>query len=157
MSISQLFDYSNLYVLPFWALMVLLPNWSWTRKIMGSYLAFIPPILLYLFLFSFSLNAETAEALASPTLTDIARFFADETAAATGWTHFIVMDLFVGRWIYWQGQETGVWNRHSIALCLFAGPLGLLSHIVTAAIHGKWFAPDSHQTETSAAKPSAAN
>ena len=153
MSISQLFDLSNLYVLPFWALIVLLPNWSGTRKIMGSYRPFIPPILLYLFLFSFSLNAETAEALASPTLTDIARFFADETAAATGWTHFLVMDLFVGRWIYWQGQTTGVWTRHSAALCLFAGPLGLLSHILTAAVHKQWFAPNS--TEAGETSPKA--
>ena len=142
MTVAQLFEYSNLYVLPFWAVMILLPNWRWTRKIMGSYLPFIPLILLYLFLFSGSLNAETAEALASPSLGDIARFFADETAAATGWTHFLVMDLFVGRWIYWQGQQTGVWTSHSLAFCLFAGPVGLLSHIVTAAIHSKWFVTD---------------
>ena len=44
------------------------------------------------------------------------------------------MDLFVGRWIYWEGQRTGVWTSHSIILCLFAGPLGLLSHILTSWI-----------------------
>jgi hypothetical protein len=54
-----------------------------------------------------------------------------------------VMDLFVGRWIYWEGQRTGVWTRHSLALCFFAGPMGLLSHIVTAAIAQKWMAKDS--------------
>lgn len=143
MATSTLFDLSNLYVLPFWALMVILPNWRWTRSIMGSPLPLVPPILLYLFLFSGSLNAETAAALASPTLSDIARFFADETAAATGWTHFLVMDLFVGRWIYWQGQESGIWSRHSIVLCLFAGPLGLLSHLVTAAVYRQWFTPEA--------------
>ncbi|NJN30714.1 MAG: DUF4281 domain-containing protein [Synechococcales cyanobacterium RM1_1_8] len=142
MTISQLFDLSNLYVLPYWALMVLLPNWSWTRKILASPLIYLPLILLYCYLFSGSLTPETAEALASPTLSDIARFFGDETAAATGWTHFLVMDLFVGHWIYWQGQEKRMWTRHSIALCLFAGPIGLLSHILTAAIHGQWFAAD---------------
>jgi hypothetical protein len=50
------------------------------------------------------------------------------------------MDLFVGRWIYWQGQQTGVWTVHSIALCLFAGPFGLLSHLVTAWVSEKFFA-----------------
>ena len=48
------------------------------------------------------------------------------------------MDLFVGRYIYWQGQETGVWTVHSLILCLFAGPIGLLSHIITFWIQKKW-------------------
>jgi hypothetical protein len=64
--------------------------------------------------------------------------FSEETAAATGWIHFLVMDLFVGRWIYWEGQRTGIWTIHSIALC-FAGPLGLLSHILTRWISQRFF------------------
>ncbi len=134
MSITQLFDGANLFVLPFWALMIFLPNWGLTRKVMGSYLPFVALAGLYIYFIAGTLNEETAQALANPTLADIARFFGDERAAATGWVHFLVMDLFVGRWVYWEGQRTGVWTIHSIALCLFAGPLGLLSHIVTAAI-----------------------
>ncbi len=151
MNTADLFNLSNTAVLPFWALMVLVPNWNWTRKIMGSLLYFVPLILLYVYFISGSLNEETAAALANPNLADIARFFSDETAAATGWTHFLVMDLFVGRWVYWEGQKTGVWARHSILLCLFAGPLGLLSHIITAAIHGKWFSPRPTDSATESA------
>ncbi len=151
MNTADLFNLSNTAVLPFWALMVLVPNWNWTRKIMGSLLYFVPLILLYVYFISGSLNEETAAALANPNLADIARFFSDETAAATGWTHFLVMDLFVGRWVYWEGQKTGVWARHSILLCLFAGPLGLLSHIITAAIHDKWFSPRPTDSATESA------
>jgi hypothetical protein len=131
---ATLFDASNLFVLPFWALMVLLPNWGITRRVMASYIPFVLLAGLYLYLFISSVTPENAAALSNPKLADIARFFADERAAATGWTHFLVMDLFVGRWIYWEGQRTGVWTLHSIALCLFAGPLGLLSHITTATL-----------------------
>ncbi len=143
MLIAQLFDLSNVFVLPFWALMVLLPNWGVTKRIMTSYIPFILLAGLYLYLFIGSITPENAAALSNPKLADIARFFADEGAAATGWTHFLVMDLFVGRWIYWEGQRTGVWTIHSLALCLFAGPMGLLSHIVTAAIAQKFFAPSA--------------
>jgi len=101
---------------------------------MISYIPFVILAGLYLYLFISSITPENAQALASPKLADIARFFTDERAAATGWTHFLVMDLFVGRWIYWEGQRTGIWTVHSLALCLFAGPLGLLSHIATATI-----------------------
>lgn len=137
--VSYLFDFSNLFVLPFWALMIFLPKWSVTKRVMSSYFPFVVLAGLYLYLFISSITPENAQALANPKLTDIARFFADERAAATGWTHFLVLDLFVGRWVYWEGQRTGIWTIHSIALCLFAGPLGLLSHIVTSWITQAFF------------------
>ncbi len=134
MSVSQIFDGANIFVLPFWALMIFLPNWKVTRKVMESYLPFVALAAVYLYLFINSVTPENAQALANPQLADIARFFAEEQAAATGWIHFLVLDLFVGIWVYWEGQKTGIWTVHSIALCLFAGPLGLLSHIFTSWI-----------------------
>ncbi|MBW4644324.1 MAG: DUF4281 domain-containing protein [Goleter apudmare HA4340-LM2] len=139
MNITQLFDIANLFVLPFWALMILLPNWQVTRRIMESYLPFVILAGAYLYLFVSSITPENAQALSNPQLADIARFFADETAVATGWIHFLVMDLFVGRWIYWEGQKTGIWTFHSLAFCLFAGPLGLLSHIFTYWVSKRFF------------------
>jgi hypothetical protein len=142
MNITDLFNVANVFVLPFWALMILLPNWKITRKVMESYLPFVVLAGAYLYLFVTSITPENAAALSNPQLADIARFFSNETAAATGWIHFLVMDLFVGRWIYWEGQKTGIWTIHSIALSLFAGPLGVLSHIFTSWIY-KAFAKGS--------------
>lgn len=134
MNITDLFNLANLFVLPFWALMILLPNWKVTRKVMESFLPFVVLAGAYVYLFVISITPENAAALSNPQLADIARFFGDETAAATGWIHFLVMDLFVGRWIYWEGQKTGVWTIHSLTLCLFAGPMGVLAHIFTTWI-----------------------
>jgi Domain of unknown function (DUF4281) len=132
--LSQLFDGANLFVLPFWTLMVFLPKWDITRRVISSPLPFITLAGLYIYLLVVAVNPESAAALANPKLADIARFFADEGAAAVGWVHFLVMDLFVGRYIYLEGQRTGVFTVHSIVLCLFFGPIGLLSHLLTAAI-----------------------
>ncbi len=148
MAVSELFDIANIFVLPFWALMIFLPKWKFTQGLMKSYIPFIPLAGLYLYLFISSVTPETAEALSNPQLADIAKSFADETAAATGWIHFLVMDLFVGRYIYLAGVKTGVWTFHSLSLCLFAGPLGLLSHIFTYWITQKLFSKDSNQTQT---------
>ncbi|MEO8893397.1 MAG: ABA4-like family protein [Coleofasciculaceae cyanobacterium] len=150
--IAQLFDIANVFVLPFWALMILLPNWGITRKVMESYLPFIALSGLYIYLFVSSITPENAAALSNPQLADLAKFFSDEKATATGWIHFLVMDLFVGRWIYWQGQKTGVWTIHSLALCLFAGPIGLLSHIVTSWIQ-KGSANSESASSTEATQP----
>lgn len=130
-NLELLFNSANLFVLPFWVLMILLPNWGITRRIMGSVLPFAALAGLYLYLFITGLDPETAQEFTSTQLSDIARLFSSEQIAATGWVHFLVMDLFVGRWIYWEGQRSGVWTVHSLALCLFAGPLGLLSHLLT--------------------------
>lgn len=139
MTTELIFNIANVFVLPFWALMIILPNWGVTQKVMESLIPFILLSAVYLYLFIFAISPESAQALASPQLADIARAFADEKVMATGWIHYLVMDLFVGRWIYGQGQKTGVWTIHSLILCLFAGPLGLLSHIITTAISERFF------------------
>ena len=148
MAIAQLFNGANLFVLPFWALMILLPNWGVTRRVMESYIPYVVLASLYLYLFVNSITPESAQALSSPQLADIARAFADEKVMATGWIHYLVMDLFIGRWIYWEGQRTGVWTIHSLVLCLFAGPLGLLSHIMTKWISQRFFARETSEEET---------
>lgn len=134
MTISQWFTIANVFVLPFWAFMIILPQWDWTRRILTSYLPFVGLAIVYTALFAVALTPESAKVLANPTLTDIARLFGQEQVAAAAWVHFLVMDLFVGRWIYWEGQRTGIWTSHSLVLCLLVGPIGLLSHIMTAAI-----------------------
>ena len=152
MPIAQLFDLSNLFVLPFWAVMILLPNWSITRNIMKSDIPFLVLAGLYIYLFSGTLDPETAQSLANPSLSGVAKAFANERIMATGWTHFLVIDLFVGRWIYWEGQRTGVWTIHSIALCLFAGPIGLLSHIVTRWVSQRFLTKPADAPEVAAAE-----
>ncbi len=149
MTISQLFDLANIFVLPFWALMIFLPRWGITKKVMESFLPFIALAGLYIYLFSGTITPESAQALSNPQLADIAQFFASERIAATGWIHFLVLDLFVGRWIYWEGQRTGVWTVHSLILCLFAGPIGLLSHILTAKITETFFATSEEKESSS--------
>lgn len=39
--IIQLFNGANLFVLPFWTLMILLPNWGVTRRVMESYIPLV--------------------------------------------------------------------------------------------------------------------
>jgi hypothetical protein len=101
---------------------------------MSSFIPFALLAALYLYMFVNSLDPDSSAAFANPTLADIARLFSKESVALTGWIHYLVMDLFVGRWIYWEGQSKNIFTTHSLILCLFAGPLGLLSHIVTSWI-----------------------
>ncbi|MEO0490458.1 MAG: ABA4-like family protein [Cyanobacteria bacterium J06639_16] len=141
MTLDFLFNGANLFVLPFWALMVIVPGWGVTRRVMTSYIPFVALALAYLYCFINSLDPGTAEAFSNPNLglSDLAALFANEKVTAAGWVHFLVMDLFVGRWIYLRGQDLSIFTRHSLALCLFAGPLGLLSHMVTETVTQRFF------------------
>lgn len=134
MDLNLLFNLANLFVLPFWLLMIFLPNWQWTQKIMKSYLLFLPLIFLYIYLFITGLNPDSIEVLSNPQLADLAKVFSDPTITFAGWVHFLVLDLFLGRYIYQQGQTEKIWTIHSLILCLFAGPMGFLSHIITRTI-----------------------
>jgi hypothetical protein len=134
MDLNLLFNIANIFVLPFWGLIIFIPNWEVTQKIMKSYLIFLPLIFLYIYLFIISLNPDSIATLSNPKLLDLAKVFSDPSITFAGWVHFLVLDLFLGRHIYWQGQNEKIWTIHSLILCLFAGPIGFLSHIITRGI-----------------------
>jgi hypothetical protein len=131
MAAEFLFNAANIFVLPFWALMVIVPNWQVTQKVMDSFLPFLALAGAYFYLFIAGITPDAAQDFSNAGLSDIARLFSQEQFAATAWVHLVVMDLFAGRWVYQNGLQANIFTRHSLALCLFAGPLGLLSHILT--------------------------
>lgn len=89
MTVTELlFNGANLFVLPFWVVMILLPNWGITRWIMNSWLPFIGLVGVYLYLLVGTLTPEVAQSLTNPDLETIARLFSTERAAAAGWIHF---------------------------------------------------------------------
>ncbi|MBW4653531.1 MAG: DUF4281 domain-containing protein [Kaiparowitsia implicata GSE-PSE-MK54-09C] len=143
MTLDLIFDLANVFVLPFWVLMILLPKWGVTRRVMASHLPFVALAAAYIYGFVNSIDPDTAEAFTQTDLTTITQLFSTPAVAATGWIHFLVMDLFVGRWIYLEGERTGTWTVHSLVLCLFAGPMGLLSHIVTQWVSQRGKATDA--------------
>jgi hypothetical protein len=47
---SQLFSAMSMLVAPFWLLMILLPAWGWTERIIRSPLIVVPNALIYAWL-----------------------------------------------------------------------------------------------------------
>ena len=44
---ETLFQLANLYIMPFWLLMIFLPHWSWTKRIMATLWIVVPLALAY--------------------------------------------------------------------------------------------------------------
>lgn len=136
MSVNLLYNIANYYVIPFWIMIVLFPNWEISRKVMKSSLLFLPLIMIFLYLLSQSVTPESASNLFFVPLENIVLFFRGEEIISLTWVQLLTLDLFVGRWIYWEGQRTGIFTAHSIILSYFGGgPSGILSHMITVLIN----------------------
>lgn len=65
-----------------------------------------------------------------------AALFKDKMSALLIWIHLMVVDLLHAREVLLDGDRCGVFTGHSVVLCLFFGPIGLLSHLATKALTG---------------------
>ena len=130
------FRLSNVLVLPYWALVILLPRWRWTARIMRSTVVSAVPAGLYAVLVLPRLG-QIWPAVSRPTLSGIAALLGSPAGATIAWVHFLAFDLFVGRWIYLDSQERRIspWLMAPVLfLTLMLGPAGLLSYLVVRSV-----------------------
>jgi hypothetical protein len=140
MSFDQIFQLSNLLVMPFWLLMILLPHWRWSCCIIASPWIVAPAALLYALLIVPALAGGALAELANPQLAGIAALLGTPQGATVGWVHFLAFDLFVGRWIYLDSrmQKISAWLASPVLfLVLMVGPLGLLAYLILRRFVGK--------------------
>jgi hypothetical protein len=133
---ATIFDLSSLLVMPFWALMILLPGWSWTRRIIGSPWIAVPAALLYAVLVLPDATSIFTD-VSNPSLEAIAPLLGSEAGATVGWVHFLAFDLLVGRWAYLDARERGIpwWLSSPILFfVLMLGPVGFLAHLLVRTI-----------------------
>lgn len=126
-----LFAVCNLAILPFWLLMIVLPRWRWTRRLIEPPLILIPLPLMYSVLLVPRLPS-LLPILFFPDLSAIAASLSSPWGALLGWVHFLALDLFVGRWTYLDSRQRDLsaWLMAPIMACiLLVGPLGLLLYL----------------------------
>jgi hypothetical protein len=150
--VESLFKLSNLLVLPFWVLMLFLPGWRWTVRVMRSPWVAIGPAVLYVLLVLPHI-AEHAPTLMRPELGKIAGLLGSRAGATITWAHFLAFDLFVGRWVYMDGRRRGVsaWLLSPVLfLTLLFGPLGYLLHLCLRRIFSRAGSADAEPDPTPA-------
>ncbi|GGU68481.1 ABA4-like family protein [Lentzea flava] len=104
---AVLFSLTFLLAAPFWALMIFVPRWSWTKRIVESYLIILPVVAIYVVLM-IPVLPELLPLVTRPELPALAEFMSTDTGAALVWAHMIAWDLFVGRWMYLEGRRLNV-------------------------------------------------
>eukprot|EP00931_Biecheleriopsis_adriatica_P001228 TRINITY_DN101512_c0_g1_i1.p1 TRINITY_DN101512_c0_g1~~TRINITY_DN101512_c0_g1_i1.p1 ORF type:complete len:257 (-),score=41.21 TRINITY_DN101512_c0_g1_i1:20-790(-) len=139
-----------------WLAMVLAPNWSVTRKVMEP----LWPTLLFAAVHIFIVfNVASTNSDNLSDFTELAKVFDPRVSlnlfgdfspqvammnlmkspgfVSEEWSHVLAWDLFVGRWIYLDGQRRGIFTSHSVLFCNLIGPPGLLLHAATCLVSGK--------------------
>lgn len=99
---------------------------------MASTLIVVPIALLYSSLVIPNFAA-LLPLLANPQLEIIAGLLSTSSGATTAWIHFLAFDLWTGRWVYSDSQQTHIpaWLTSLCLVCVFmVGPFGLLVYIL---------------------------
>jgi|GEM_PF-617998 len=141
--IATLFQLTFAVAAPFWALMILLPTWSWTRRIIGSPLIVVPPLVIYL-LIMIPIFPDFWRAVSAPDLAVLQTLLGTPAGAATVWAHLIAFDLFIGRWMYLDARTRGVSAflvSPILLLTIFLSPVGLLCYLLLRSVAGRGRGP----------------
>ncbi|MCX6049939.1 MAG: ABA4-like family protein [Chloroflexi bacterium] len=133
-----IFQLSNLWIMPFWALMIFLPHWHWTKRLMTA------PWMVAVLALAYSVLVlpqalAVLPLLANPTLPGIAGLLGTPAGAAIGWIHFLAFDLFVGRWVYLDSRArrlTAWLASPALFFVLLFGPFGFLLYWGLANLAG---------------------
>ncbi|XP_028773774.1 protein ABA DEFICIENT 4, chloroplastic-like [Neltuma alba] len=136
---SNVFTMGTTAVLPYYTLMLLAPKSEITKKSMESGIPFVLLGLVYAYLLCLSWTPETIQLLFAskyflPELSSITKMFSSEMTLASAWIHLLVIDLFAARQVFHDGLQNQIETRHSVSLCLFFCPIGVLSHFITKQI-----------------------
>jgi hypothetical protein len=120
-------------VLPGWLLLVFLPRWKWTARLVCPVL--IPLLLaaVYLWLVATTLG-RTPGGFGS--LAEVSQLFQNQWVLLAGWIHYLAFDLFVGSWEVRDAQRNGVHHLlvvPCLALTFLLGPVGLLLYFALRA------------------------
>lgn len=134
---------------PLWLLLVLAPNWGPTRRLFTPLWPIAVLGLAHLVIVATSTGLDESGGTApielfnelfNPTADGLAiygKLSEFRNFAAEEWTHVLIWDLFVGRWIWLDGRRRDIFTSHSVLVTNLIGPPGLLIHFATCLVLGK--------------------
>lgn len=127
---ETIFSACSTLVLPGWLLLVFLPRWKWSARIVSAVL--IPLALAVVYVSIVVAHFGQSEG-GFGSLADVSRLFQNPHALLAGWIHYLAFDLFVGAWEVRDAQRVGLHHLlvvPCLALTFLLGPAGLLLYFL---------------------------
>ncbi len=126
MSPESLFSICNLSIVPGWFVLVFLPRWKWSARLVSA--SIIPLLLSAVYLVLVALFLGRSEG-GFGSLEQVRLLFAEPYLQLAGWIHYLAFDLFVGSWEVRESQRLKMshfWVVPCLLLTFLLGPVGLL-------------------------------
>ena len=132
LSSETIYFWINLGVLPFWLMLIFIPNSKITQFFVNSVI--LPLILASAYIYVIYQMIPLDESIFNVfklylSLENLFTVFSTEAFLLVFWLHFITLNLFLGSWILRDGFRNGmskVLVFIPLILVYFAGPVGLV-------------------------------
>ena len=133
MSPEKIFSLCGMLATVGWLLLVFLPRWRWTARLVCPVIIPLVIALIYLWLVATTFG-RTPGGFGS--LAEVSQLFSNSRALLAGWIHYLAFDLFVGSWEVRDAQRVGLHHLlvvPCLVLTFLFGPIGLLLYFVLRA------------------------
>ena len=133
MSPEQIFSVCGALVLPGWLLLVFLPRWRWTARLVCPVIIPLVLAVVYLWLVATNFGRTSGD---FNSLAGVAQLFQNPKALLAGWIHYLAFDLFIGSWEVRDAQRVGLHHLlvvPCLVLTFLFGPVGLLLYFALRA------------------------
>jgi hypothetical protein len=133
MSPEQLFSLCGALVLPGWLLLIFLPRWKWTARLVCPVVVPLLLALVYLWLVASNFGRTQGD---FGSLAGVSLLFQNPRVLLAGWIHYLAFDLFVGSWEVRDAQRVGLHHLlvvPCLVLTFMFGPIGLLLYFALRA------------------------
>ena len=143
LSSENIYLWANLGVLPFWSMLILMPNSRFTQIFVNSIIA---PLILgtayvYIIYQSFLLDEPILDFFfLYVSLDNLYTVFATESSLLIFWLHFLSLNLFLGSWVSRDSVKYNISRGlTSVPLILIycTGPIGLVLYWLIRTFYSK--------------------
>jgi hypothetical protein len=134
MKADLLFRIANNVALLGWLILIFLPRWRWSARLVGPVLI---PVLLSAIYATLVVAVFGHAGGGFSSLSSVGLLFQNRYMLLAGWVHYLAFDLFVGSWEVRDAQKIGI-RHYLIVPCLILtfifGPAGWLLYFAVRAI-----------------------
>ena len=143
LTFENIYLWANFGVLPFWLMLILIPNYKITKIFTNSII--LPLIIASAYVYVFYQTILLDEPISDIfeiylSLENLYILFSSESFLLVFWLHFIALNLFLGSWISRDGVKYNMPRKIvfvPLILVYFTGPLGLVLYWIVRVFYAK--------------------
>ncbi|HEX8492336.1 MAG TPA: ABA4-like family protein [Pyrinomonadaceae bacterium] len=134
MSPETLFKICSWLAVLGWLLLIFVPRWKWSARVIAG---IVIPLLLGLLYLSLIATHFGESGGGFGSLAEVSQLFRNPYNLLAGWVHYLAFDLFIGSWEVRDAQRLGIHHLlvvPCLVLTFMLGPVGLLLYFVLRSI-----------------------